>query len=226
MRATWLRLVASGTVLALAMPAVPASADTSGALDRLGRAWAALRDYTANIFSHEQIGDRVSDHTLRYEFRKPDRARLDIISGTRAGVTLIWTGSDAIYAYRRGLSFFKKRGSAVSDELTSIRGNGILTPNIGDIVACFEAHRELVESRPGPNVSGNATDEIALPYAGISCPDDSPLDRRTITLDVLDLDPASGLIVERRRYAGTELVERWIVSSRAVDTNIPDGEFR
>lgn len=219
------RLSAFVALLSTTSSVLPASAVPSGALDRLARAWSALRDYKADIYSHEQIGDRASDHTLRYDYRRPDRARLDIVSGTPANATLIWTGSDTIVAYRRGFAFFKMRGDARSDALTSIRGNGILTPNTGDIVACFQAHRSAVRERPGPTVFGTATDEIALPYVGVACPDDSPLDRKTITLDVLDLDPASGLIVQRHRYAGSELVERWIVTARAVDIDIPDGEF-
>jgi len=195
------------------------------AFDRLQATWSHISDYSLTIDSHEVLGNDSAENEMHFAFRRPDRARLDIVKGYRSGGTIVWNGGDRVTAYRRPFSFFKLHASVWDKNLTSLRGNGILNPNVNDILACFAAHHELLRQREGPPVDGKATDEIELPYRDVSCPDDPPVDRGTVTLDVIDIDRASGMPVMRKRYAGDEIVERWELTGFTVNTGLADRDL-
>ena len=192
-----------------------ASADD--VFDRLESVWTNLHDYAVTIEEHEVMGSETSEHELRYEFAKPDHARLDVVQGTKSGSVILWNGGDRVTAYRRNMSFFKIHGGVKDHDLTSLRGNGVLSPNMGDLLACFGQHRSALREHDGPVVDGEATDELQLPYADVSCPDDSPADR-AITLDVLVVSKKTGLILERKRYEGESVVERWDLKDYKIDS--------
>lgn len=215
------RLVGSAALLLIA--AAPAGAGDG--LSRLEATWAHLHDYSVTIEAREILGKESDEHELRYEFRKPDSARLDVLAGTKSGSTIVWHGGDRVIAYRRNFSLFKIHGSARQKDLTSLRGNSILSPNMGDLLSCFEEHRDAVREHDGPVVDGESTDEIALPYANVVCPDDSAADR-AVTADILDVSKKSGLIVMRKRFEGDELVEQWELKDYKVDANLSDSDFR
>ena len=64
-----------------------------------------------------------------------------------------------------------------------------------------------------------------LPYLDVTCPDDSPSDRG-VTLDVLDVSRRTGLIMERRRYEGETVVERWELKDYRIDSGLSDADLR
>jgi outer membrane lipoprotein-sorting protein len=208
------------------------SASTSAAgapaspFERLASDWQSMHDYSVTIDAHEELGAETDEHELHYAFRKPDRARLDVVNGTRSGTTIVWSGGSSVVAYRRSMSFLKMHGDPRQKDLTSLRGNGVLSPNIGDLVACFGEHREELIERSGPVIDGEATDEIALPYKDVTCPDDPPADKGAITLDVLDVSHKTGLILMRKRYAGDEVVERWELKDYVIDSGLRDADLR
>jgi hypothetical protein len=204
-------------------------AQTGRAADAFGRledAWNALHDYSVTIDAHEVLGDRSDDAELIYSFRKPDRARLDVITGTKAGSTIVWDGGPRVTAYKRSFSLFKMHSDAWDPSLTSLRGNGILSPDMGDLVECFGAHRSELREGPGPVIDGEATDALALPYKDVVCPDDPPNDRGVVTLDEIDISRTTGLILMRTRFAGDEIVERWELKDYKVDTGLSDAALR
>lgn len=218
-----LRASALGALLAFASST---SAGADSAFDRMQQAWNGVHDYSATIDSYEQLGTVSDQHEFFYAFRKPDRARLDIVKGPRSGATILWDGGGRVTAFKRSLSLFKLHADAWDKNLTTLRGNGILTSNMGDVVDCYGAHRAALREREGPVVDGEATDQIDLPYAGVACPDDPADDRGTVTLDTVDISKRTGLIVLRTRYAGDAVVERWEIKDYKVDTGIGDAEFR
>ncbi|MBD5656898.1 MAG: hypothetical protein IAI50_17210 [Candidatus Eremiobacteraeota bacterium] len=211
-----------GIALTLLTVRPVAAGDT---FDHLQSTWSHLHDYSVTIEAHEVLGTESDDHELRYAFRKPDHARLDVVVGTKSGSTLVWTGGDSVVAYRRGLSLFKMHGNVHQKDLTSLRGNGILNPNMGDIIACFGEHRDGLHEHDGPTVDGEATDEVALTYVDVSCPNDPPSDR-AVTLDVIDISKKSGLVLMRKRYEGDEVVERWQLKDYKIDADMSDSMFR
>ncbi len=218
-----LRRFAAGAVF-LALSAAPAGAGSP--FDRLVDDWQSIHDYSVTIDAHEVLGDQTDQHELHYSFVKPDHARLDVISGSKSGSTIVWNGGDSVVAYRRSMSFLKMHGSPTQKDLTSLRGNGVLSPNMGDLVACFGEHRESLEVRDGPLVDGDPTDEIALPYKDVACPDDPPADRGAVTLDVLDVSRKTGMIVQRTRFAGDVQVERWALKDYVIDSGLTDSDIR
>jgi len=187
--------------------------------------WNALRDYSVTIDAYEVLGNVTDQHEMFYAFRKPGHARLDVVKGARSGSTIIWDGGERVTAFKRSLSFFKMHADAWDKNLTSLRGNGILSPNMGAIVACFDAHREALHERTGPVLDGDATIEIELPYTDVVCPYDSAADRGVITRDVLDVSESSGLILQRMRYQGNDVVERWELSDYKLDSEVADSSF-
>ena len=194
---------------------VPAGA--GDVFDRLQSVWLGLHEYSVTIDAHEVMGDQTDDHELFYEFEKPNHARLDVVNGTKSGSVILWNGGDRVTAYRKNLSFFKIHGSVHDHDLTSLRGNGILNPNMGDVLACFGEHRSDLIEREGPPIDGEPTDELALPYTDVTCPDD-PASDREITLDVIDVSKRTGLVLMRKRYVGDEVVERWELKDYRIDT--------
>jgi hypothetical protein len=205
---------------------VGAAPGTLPAFDRLQNMWVGIEDYSMTIDSHEVLGDQSAENLLHYAYKRPDHARLDIVGGNRSGSTIVWQGGEKVLAYWRRLSLFKLHGDARDKNLTSLRGNGILGANMGDVIACFAANRDLLREHDGPDIDGKATDEIELPYQNVSCPDDPPSDRGVVTLDVLDLDKQTGLALTRRRYQGDQVVERWDLSDYRINTGLGDQDLR
>jgi len=192
-------------------PAVPA-------LDRLAAAWSGLHGYSVTIEAHEVLDGKIDDHTLRYAFAKPQHAEIDVVAGSQTGATIVWDGGDRLTYYRRGLSFLKMHSGLHDKALTSLRGNTILAGDMGDILSCFAAHRDTLTQADGPDLDGGQTAEVRMSYHGEPCPDDPPADR-SVTLDVIDISKTSGLVVERRRYEGTAVVERWDLTGFKLDPN-------
>jgi outer membrane lipoprotein-sorting protein len=133
-----LRCVAALLAIVLTC-AFPTGAVAETALERLAGAWSSIHDYGVTIDAHEVLGRSSQDRVLRYVFRKPAQARLDLMAGRRSVATILWRGGDSVVAYRPGLSFLKVHGSPEDRRLTSLRGNGVRTAVLGDIVACFGA---------------------------------------------------------------------------------------
>jgi len=210
----------AGLFVALGRPA-----GAGDAFDRLESVWAGLHDYSVTIVAHEVLGDQTSEHELRYSFVKPHNARLDVVEGTKSGSTIVWSGGDHVTAYRRNMSFFKMHGGVKDRDLTSLRGNSILSPNMGDLLACFAEHRSTLREHDGPTIDGDPTDELALPYTDVACPDDSSSDR-AITLDVLDVSKRTGLILTRKRYEGDALVERWELKDYKIDSGLAVSDLK
>lgn len=213
-------------VSALAFSPATSSGARLSSFDRFVDRWNRLHDYSVRIQAHESLGQESADNEMLYRFRKPDRARLDVMAGPKAGSTIVWSGGERVTAYKRSLSIFKMHGNAHQKDLTSLRGNGILAPNMGLLATCFGAHRDALVERPGPVVEGDPTTEVELPYKGIICPEDPAVDRGAITLDVLDVSDRTGLVLVRKRYAGEEIVERWQLNDYKLDAGLGDGDLR
>lgn len=215
-------IAAIGILFTLVLPcAVRAGVDDRAAdqvLDRLSAAWNGLHGYSVMIDAHEVLDGKVDDHELHYVFEKPQHAELDVVGGSQTGATIVWNGGDRLTFYKRGLSFFKMHAGLHDKAMTSLRGNTLLAGDMGDILTCFEAHRDALTETDGPELEGAKTSEIRMNYHGAPCPDDPPADRN-VTLDVIDVSEASGLVVERRRYEGDALVERWDLTGYKLDPN-------
>ena len=138
-------LLSGALILALA-----GQASAGDTFDRLESLWTNLHSYQVTIVEHEVMGDQTSDHELLYEFEKPQHAKLEVVQGTRSGSVIEWDGGDRILAYKANMSFFKLHRGVHDHDMTSLRGNSILGPNMGDVLACFGEHREALREHDGP----------------------------------------------------------------------------
>ncbi len=215
-------------VLAATLLVSPAAAAVDGvpAFDRLEAMWSVVTDYSMTIDAHEVLGDDSADSELHFAFKRPDRARLDVLKGNKSGSTVVLdSGGETVTAYMRAFPAFKKHGGARDKDLTSLRGNGILMSSVDNLIACFAAHRKKLRQFAGPTIGGFATDEIVLPYAHVTCMADSSDDLGKVTLDTIDIARGSGLILMRKRYAGREIVERWQLSDYKLNTGLDDEDL-
>ena len=214
--------------LAVALSPGPAFAAPGGApaFEHLETTWNGVTDYSMTIDAHEVLGVDSADSELHYAFKRPDRARLDVLKGNQSGSTVVLDDDgDTVTAYMRAFPLFRKRGGVRDKDLTSLRGNGILMSNVGNLIACYGAHKDELRQFTGPSIDGEATDEVALPYAHVSCLADPDADRGTVTLDVIDIARDSGLIVLRNRYVGTEVVERWEITDYKINSGLGDDDL-
>jgi len=197
----------------------------AGALAALSLEWSHVRDYTVTIEAREVRGERSAQQILRYAYRRPDSARLEVLAGPKRGSIVVWHGDDLAVAYRRGLRIFSVRLEPWDERVTSLRGNGVLTPNFDKVLACFAGHGSRVSERRGPVVEGESTTAIVLAHAGIACELDSPVDRE-VTRDVLYVSQRTRLPVRRERFAGARLVESWELRDLQLNRDLPDSAFR
>ena len=206
-------------------PAAP-SPPNAPMLDTLAKRWAAIDDYTATIVAHEVNGDRSEDRTMRFWFRKPDRAKLQMTGGGSAGSVLIWKGGSNVRVKVGGFGLFALSFDVHSPAITSIRGNTILRPDLTTTLACFQSHRDAVKEAAGPAIGGKATHTLTLEIpGGLGCPGDPAADR-DVDRDVLTLRDEDGLVVLRERYVGSSVVEHWEVHDIRTNVGLGDDDFR
>ncbi len=212
--------------LAATVPATSATPAQPALLDQLAKRWASIDDYTATIVAHEVDGDRVEDRTMRFWFRKPDRAKLEMTGGGSAGSVLIWRGGSQVRVKPSGFGPFPLSFDVHSGAITSIRGNTMLRPDLTSTLACFQAHRDVLKEATGPAIDGKPTQTLTLEIAGgLNCPGDSQADQ-DVTRDVLTIRTADGLVVLRERYVGSSVVEHWELHDVRVNVSLSDDDFR
>jgi hypothetical protein len=192
-------------------------------LDALAKRWASIDDYTATIVAHEVDGDRVEDRTMHFWFRKPDRAKLQMIGGGGPSSVLLWKGGSNV---RVKVGFFTLSFDLHSSTINSIRGNTMLRPDLTSTLACFQSHRDAVKEATGPEVGGKPTHTLTLAIpGGLGCPGDSATDH-DVDRDVLTLRDDDNLVVLRERYVGPSVVEHWELHDVRTNVGLPDDEFR
>jgi len=221
-------LTTLGTPASPAGPTLPVArvSASSDAFDRLLARWALVVDYAVTMSTFEASGTKTAHSILHYSFRKPDRAKIEVVGGTNRGAVLVWDGGNDVTAYKRGMFSIVKLHLGLEDgRVKSLRGNGILTPELGDTLACFRLHRQAVETVPGPDVAGEPTETIELHYGGFTCANDSSADS-DVTRDLLDVSQKTGEVVRRERYAGTTLVESYDLHDLTLNPGLADGVFQ
>jgi hypothetical protein len=224
--------VASLTIAAFAAIVVQARAAEPGphagatpALDLLVKHTAALHDYAVTIDAHELDGTATDDRVMRFWYRKPDRAKMEVVKGPAAGTRLEWVGGTKARVRGGIFSWFPIWLDLHDRRITSLRGNTMLRAELEPTLECFVAHRNAVKEAPG-RLNGAPTDVVTLSIpAGLGCPADSEADR-VITKDVLTISHDSGVLLRRERYVGDELVERWNLSDVVTNAGLKDSDFR
>jgi hypothetical protein len=215
------------TAVALAVSGVaPASAGQTPVLDALVKHTAALSDYAVTVDAHEVDGTNSDDRVIRFWYRKPDRAKMEVLKGPAAGTRLEWIGGEKVRVRGGIFSWFPIWLDLHDPKITSMRGNTMLRAELEPTLECFVAHRSAVTEAPGPRVDGQVTDLVALSIpGGLGCPADSATDR-AVTKDVLTVSRDTGVLLRRDRYVGDTQVERWLLSDVVTNAGLKDADFR
>jgi hypothetical protein len=195
-------------------------------LDALLKHTAALSDYAVTIDAHEVDGSSSDDRVIRFWYRKPDRAKMEVLKGPAAGTRLEWVGGDKARVRGGIFSWFPIWLDLHDPKITSLRGNTMLRAELEPTLECFAAHRSFVTESAGPRIDGQPTDLITLSIpTGLGCPADSTTDR-VVTKDVLTVSHDTGVLLRRERYVGDTQVERWLLSDIVTNSGLKDADFR
>ena len=172
--------------------------------------------YQVRLETHEELGDRSEDATLRYR-HAPNASELRVLEGRGAGARMtIVNGRLTVYAapFLPGIG----RRIALDDPgVTSLRGNGIGAADLASLASCFASHVSSLREMRGPEIDGRPTTAVVFDRRGDTCPNDSKVDR-AITADVLYLATDTGTPVMRKRFIGREIVEQWRIRDFAIDS--------
>jgi hypothetical protein len=211
-------------LVSLALPA--GAAARAPELDRLVESWSAIHDFEVTITAHEVAGTQRQDRTFRYSFLRPDHAKLELLDGPMRGAVAVWNGGSTVTAHKRGLfAAFKESFDLHDHHVTSLRGNGLVTPELSAALRCFADHPQNVTEAAGPQLGTVAT--VAVSYenpAGLHCDSDSAADV-AVTKDVFLVDPATHLPLRRMRYEGTTLVEDWELRDLQINPPLVAADF-
>jgi hypothetical protein len=220
------RAVILAATIPFASAASPSPAShATPVLDQIAARMAHAHDYAVTIDAHEVDGSRVDDRVMRFWYLAPNHAKLEVENGKGAGTRLIWSGGDRVQVRGGIFSVLPITLDLHDSRITSPRGNTMLRAEFGPTVDCFVAHRSAVTETPGSEVGGKATVLITLAVpSGIDCPADSAKDR-AVTKDMLTVERDSAIVIERQRFVGDTLVERWKLSDVKFDAGLTEADF-
>jgi len=188
---------------------VNAAADTVlGVLERWVRTTPA---YSYAVGATEFSGSRVESTTFEIAYdARTQTERIHVTAGPGAGSNITWNGGDRVAVRPPGIVHMLTVSLDVRNpKIMSMRGNDIRTGVLTRVIGCFRTHADhLTTERVEAGGQSLAALTMTDP-AGIHCgPEDGDA---AVTRDRVLISPASGLPVMRERYAGTTLVERWII---------------
>lgn len=217
----------AGLAVLVAAPRGVAAQTHGTELEQLEAFWSKLSDLQVLIVAHEFDGKTHQNRRMRYAYLRPSHAKIELLDGPFKGMVAVWKGGDTVVAYKRGmLSAFKKTFGLHDKMVTSLRGNGVTTPELGPALQCFAAHPGQVQQMPGPVFEGQETVMVVVEDKnGLHCPTDSPLDAASITKDVILVNRATHLPLRRTRYAGDTQVEEWILVDLRINSGLSPGDF-
>jgi len=172
-------------------------------LDEFARAWAAVTAYTATVTVFEQKDTQIQNVVFNYAFRKPASVTVHVVSGSNAGVTLVWDGGTTVVAHRgSGLAALFKRTLSLHDPLaTTIRGSSIDQLSFGAILAHAQAEAGTLSEVPGEVIDGVPTDAVRLSSS-------NPAANAGLTREVVELSTITHLPVRVLGYEVDTLVRK------------------
>jgi len=189
------------------------------ALAAFGAAVDALRDYTVTIAIHETDGGRTQDRAVRYWYKKPTTAKVEVISGAGRGSVAVWRGGDSVRGHQGGfLSMIKLTVGIHDPRAVSLRGDTIDSAYFGNILDRFKTTKGELSEAPGPAIAGVPTEKITLIAA-------DPSANQRISRDVVYLSRVTHLPVKRERFEGDALVKSQFFSNLKLDANLTDQDF-
>jgi hypothetical protein len=188
---------------------VNAAADT--VLQVLERWVRTTPAYSYVVDATEFSGSRTESTTFEIAYDTRAAAEhIHVTAGPGAGSNITWTGGDHVSVRPPGIVHMLTVSLDVRNpKIISMRGNDIRTGVLSRVVACFRTHAEHLTTER-IEMSGQSLAALTMTEpAGVRCgPEDGDI---AVTRDRILISPATGLPVMRERYAGSALVERWVI---------------
>ncbi|MBV8074151.1 MAG: hypothetical protein JO140_01890 [Candidatus Eremiobacteraeota bacterium] len=222
-----MRFLLAGVALLVGATAASA-AESAFELEQLQSAWAKVNDYQVTIVARESSGKTEQERRFHYSFLRPEHAKAEMLDGPLKGVIAVWNGGDRVITYHHGFLSKVRIGFNIHDKfVTSLRGNGISSGDLGIALKCYQSRLEDVRQAEGPTIDGSETVELILDGKGtpLHCPGDAPADDQQITKDAIFVGRASHFPLRRIRYAGDAQVEQWDLLDLRINTGLSAQDF-
>ena len=207
---------------------VSGAESASAELEQLRVTWAKVSDYQATIVARETSGKTQQERRFHFSYLRPDHAKAEMLDGPLRGMVAIWNGGEKVVTYHRGFLSGVRIAFNVRDKyVTSLRGNGLSSGDLGDALKCFAGKIDDVRANEGPTVDGVETVELVLDGKGapLHCPNDGALDDQQITKDVIVFGRSTHLPMRRMRFAGDAQVEEWDLLDLRINTGLSSQDF-
>lgn len=204
--------------LALVIPAQTRAA-TVPAITQFDAAFAKVNDYTVKVRAHEVKGSQTQDRVYRYWWKRPNLAKTAILSGPGSGGGGVWNGGDQVSGHQGGmLSFMHLKVGLHDGRATSLRGytlpEGLLQNEV-------DKYREIagdLSERGGPEIDGQATQEVSLKLA-------DPAKNDGVTRMVIYLSKSTHFPVRQIRYVGDSSVADESFTDLRTNTGLSNSDF-
>ena len=195
------------------------AARADSVISAFGSAVDALQDYTVTIADHEISGGRTQDRVVRYWYKRPNAAKIEVVSGAGRGGVAVWRGGDTLRGHQGGfLSMIKLTVGLHDPRATSLRGDTIDSASFAYELEHFKTTKGELAEAPGPRIEGVSTDTLTLNVA-------DPSGNGGVSKDVLYISRDTHLPVKRERYQGETLVKSELFGNLKTNINLIDRDF-
>jgi outer membrane lipoprotein-sorting protein len=177
-------------------------ARAAASLDSFASAWGSVNNYAVTMSMYETKGTESQRRTYSYEYKKPNYARIQILSGPGQGNIAVWDGGDTVSGSKVGMfAGFKKSFSITDPAVTTLRGDTIDQASFAWILQHIQTTKGDLATAAGPTIENQQTTQLSLRVA-------DPASNGGITYEVVFLSNTTNLPVRVWRYAGADVVKQ------------------
>jgi outer membrane lipoprotein-sorting protein len=214
-------LLCSIMILASAAVASPNAcrAADAPAIAAFDNAFSKVNDYTMTVTAHEVLGSATQDRVYHYAFKRPNLAKVDIVSGDGAGSGGVWNGGDVVKGHKKVLFITGTRTVPLHDpQATSLRGYTIPDGLMQNEVDKYKTIKGELTEKTGPDINGAPTDELDVAVT-------DPSVDHGVTRLVLYLSRTTHFPVRQVRYQGDTVVAEATFSDIQTNVGLTNADF-
>ena len=215
-RLAWIFLLGTATA--------PVAAQTDSPwqiLSAIQERWKQIDDYQCQMLSTNSLGDVRDTKELFFWFKRPHQVRIRLLSGEKEGSELSRDRKGNIYGKKGGLlRFIKARLGEDDPRIKNLRGRKFYNADWGTVLQEFIEHASSsvrFERLPDETFRGCRCYVLAASLDG--------RDSR-VTKDIIWVDTAQHLILRRKQFEGSNIVNEvawWYIQ---LNNNPEDDFFR
>jgi len=175
--------------------------DSSTLLAAVARQWGSVQAYECTMRSFNRLGERTDEKTIRFTFKRPDMARLDVLEGSSKGSAIARNAAGVITGRKGGLLKLLAIELKPDDpRVFNLRGRPFYDANWG---AVLHESQNRIDSGWQVRLGGAELVGDTLCTVIEMEGHDEVYD---ITRERLWIDPVQALILRRRQFDGDVLV--------------------